>query len=221
MSRTLSVQLERQVADALQHRRPDQAGRLGRGDVDVVAALRLGRRREDGLRQARGLGQSGRQAHAAHFARGLVVLPAGPSEVSARHALNRQRLGPAHEHGAAAQQVGVLPGAFRVVGGVRRQQMVRNDRGQTREPEERDLRQDAALVRDAGSEHVVEGGDSIGRDDHEAIAEVVDVAHLAVAIRSAAGERSLEHRGGERQKASSRESSASYREAPRGDNNNM
>ena len=46
------------------------------------------------------------------------------------------------------------------------------------EPKQSQLRKDAALVGNAGRQHPVEGADAIGRDDDEAIAEVVNVAHF-------------------------------------------
>ena len=49
------------------------------------------------------------------------------------------------------------------------------------EPEQRQGREDAALVGDAGRQHPVEGADAVGGDDDEPVAEVVDVADLAAA----------------------------------------
>ena len=59
------------------------------------------------------------------------------------------------------------------------------------EPERGDLRQHFALVGNAGAEHVVERRDAIGGDDEQTIAEIVDVADLALTIGRAAGERGL------------------------------
>src|SRR5262249_42276985 len=47
------------------------------------------------------------------------------------------------------------------------------------EPEQRQRRQHAALVRDGSRQHPVEGADAIGGDNDETIAEIVDVADLA------------------------------------------
>ena len=58
-------------------------------------------------------------------------------------------------------------------------QVVRDHVLKQPEPEERELREDRALVRDAGGQHHVEGADAVGGDDQEAVAEVVDVPHLA------------------------------------------
>ena len=76
---------------------------------------------------------------------------------------------------------------------VRFDQVVRDDLGEAAEPEVRELREDLPLVRDAGREHAVEGGDAVGRDEEEAVAEVVDVAHLSAARRREPRQGSLEH----------------------------
>ena len=57
MGRAFGVEAKRQVASAGEKPRADELGRVRFADVDVVAALRLGRRREDRLRQAIGLAQ--------------------------------------------------------------------------------------------------------------------------------------------------------------------
>ena len=74
------------------------------------------------------------------------------------------------------------------------------------EPERRQLRQDLALVGNARAEHVVERRDAIGRDDEQVVADLVDVAHLAAAVKRETGEggfeerRSGQHRGTLQQK---------------------
>ena len=52
------------------------------------------------------------------------------------------------------------------------------------EPERRELGQDLALVGNAGAEHVVERGDAIGRHHEQRVAGIVDVAYLALPVRS-------------------------------------
>ena len=56
------------------------------------------------------------------------------------------------------------------------------------EPERRQLREHPALVGNAGAEHVVEGGDAIGRDHDQVVADGVDVANLAAANQGQAVE---------------------------------
>jgi hypothetical protein len=72
--------------------------------------------------------------------------------------------------------------------------VVRDDRSGPVEPERRDLRQDLALVGNAGTEDVVEGRDAIARDDEQAVAELVDVADFALTIGRPAGYRRLKNR---------------------------
>ena len=64
-------------------------------------------------------------------------------------------------------------------------QVIVDDRLEPIEPERGDLRQHLALIGDPRAQDVVEGGDAIGGDDQQAVAEVVDVTHLAVTIRAA------------------------------------
>ena len=49
------------------------------------------------------------------------------------------------------------------------------------EPEERELREHAALARDRGGQHHVERAQAVGRDDQQLVAEVVHVADLSAA----------------------------------------
>lgn len=53
------------------------------------------------------------------------------------------------------------------------------------EPEDAHRGQNAALLRDAGRHHPVEGADSVGSDDRESVAEVVDVAYFSAPAREA------------------------------------
>ena len=63
------------------------------------------------------------------------------------------------------------------------------------EPEPGKLRQHLPLVRYAGAEHVVERGDAIGGDDQQLVADLVDIANLAAAVKSQAIELGLEKWG--------------------------
>ena len=62
------------------------------------------------------------------------------------------------------------------------------------EPEAGELREHAALVRDARPQHVVEGRDPVGGDDEQLIADLVDVAHFAAAVERQAIEIGVEER---------------------------
>ena len=64
------------------------------------------------------------------------------------------------------------------------------------EPEQGHLVQHAAFVGDAGGEDVIEGGDAVGGDDQQVIADSVDVADLAAADPFQAGQISIEKDSG-------------------------
>src|SRR5262245_27154878 len=81
--------------------------------------------------------------------------------------------------------------------------MIGDDRLRPLEPERGNLRQHLPFVGDARAEHVVERRDAIAGDDEQAVAEIVNVAHLALTVGPAVGKRGLENRGGERQQKSS------------------
>ena len=65
----------------------------------------------------------------------------------------------------------------REVGGA--QDVVRKDVAELLKPKKGELRENAALIRDRGGHDDVEGGKTIGGDDEEFVAEVVDIANLA------------------------------------------
>ena len=88
--------------------------------------------------------------------------------------------------------------------GVERDHVVGDDVAEVLEPEGRQLRQDAPLVRDAGPEHVIEGRDAVRGNDDEDVAGRVDVAHLAGA--EALETRNVSVQNGERWAARSRTS---------------
>jgi hypothetical protein len=73
--------------------------------------------------------------------------------------------------------------------------MRRRDVAQKIEPEDRELRKDASLIGNAGRQDVIEGGDAIGRDDQEALAGAVDVAHLALGVALDAGKIGFQNDG--------------------------
>ena len=78
-----------------------------------------------------------------------------------------------------------------------REHVVRHDRRGVPEPERRELREHLALVRNARAEHVVERRDPIGGDEQQAVAEVEQVADLAVTIGCGAVEAGVEEGSGE------------------------
>ena len=56
------------------------------------------------------------------------------------------------------------------------------------EPERRQLREDLALVGNAGAKNVIEGRDSIRGDHQQRVAEIEDVADLALPVRNKAAQ---------------------------------
>ena len=94
-----------------------------------------------------------------------VVLPAGTRQIAADDDLDREHLEtPALERPAVVAE---------------RQQVIRDELPRPREPEGRETGEHAALVRDLGREDHVEGRDSVGGDEQQALViEGVELAHL-------------------------------------------
>ena len=72
-------------------------------------------------------------------------------------------------------------------------EVVRHEIADVIEPEGRELREDLALVGNAGSENVVERRNAIGGDDEQVFAEIVDVTYLAAARERQATEVGFEN----------------------------
>ncbi len=119
--------------------------------VALVAGVKIGSGRRIGLLQ------SGRQFDAAHRARCFVFFPSRAREIAARHALDGEHFGAHDHHRTPAKFVGMCANRSRVLGHVGGDEVVGHDVFEEVEPEQGDLRQDAALVRNAGREYVVEG----------------------------------------------------------------
>ena len=77
--------------------------------------------------------------------------------------------------------------------------MIRHDRLHAIEPEPRDLREDSAFVGDTRPEDVIERRDAIGRDDEQAIAEIVNVSDFARAVGFPGAEAGCEYWSCEKQ----------------------
>jgi hypothetical protein len=165
----------------------------------VAAGVDLRGGGEDGLGELVGFAEIGRERDAADGPGGAVVLPAGAGEVAADDALDGKHLGAADDHAAAGDlllegRVGQdARGAERLaedgfgegskergdVSPVSGEEVVGDGVFEEVEPEGGDLGEDLPLVRDAGAEHVVEGGDAVGGDEEKVVAEGVEVADLA------------------------------------------
>ena len=79
-----------------------------------------------------------------------------------------------------------------ILAGIRREQVVADDVFGASEPERRQLRKDPALVRHGGAEYHVVGGDPVGGDHEEVLADLVHVADLAATVHGDAVKRGLE-----------------------------
>ena len=156
----------------------------------LVAGVKIG------VGQAVRFPQPCRQGDAAHRPALAVLLPARPRQVPARDALDVDGPCLPRQHRPATQHVGVGLRRGGEAGHIEREEVVRDDIGQLVEPERRQLRQHLALVGDAGAQHVVEGGDAVGGDQEQRIAQVVDVAHFAGAKPRDAWRRSVWTTGG-------------------------
>ena len=189
-----AIDLQRQRFQPRDQIGPDQPAGFFLADVHIVAALGLGGRREDRLGQAIGFAQARRQRDAADLPGLLIFLPARSRQVAARHAFDRHRLGAADQHGPAPQLIRVLAGGLGERVHVHRDQVMRDEIAHAAEPEAGELREHAPLVRDARPQHVVEGGDPVGGDDEQLIADLVDVAHFAAAVERQAFEIGVEER---------------------------
>ena len=66
--------------------------------------------------------------------------------------------------------------------------MIGNDVFEQIEPEKRKLREDAAFVRDAGGHDHVEGGEPVGGDHQQLVAEIVNIADFSARGGLDAGE---------------------------------
>src|ERR1700674_951473 len=128
---------------------------------------------KNGLGQAVRFTQPRWQRDATDFSSGPIVLPARAGDETADDAFNRKRLRLLHDHGAACEFLferverrREIRGAEYVVGDYILQQM---------EPEERKLREDAALVGNRRGQDDVESGEPVRCDDQELVIEIVDV----------------------------------------------
>ena len=118
--------------------------------------------------------------HTVPFA--LVFLQAATGKIAAHDALDREHLGLAHEHEAAAQVVGVGLELLGQVGHVGRDQVVFDHAVEQLEPEARDLREHRAFVGNLVLKNVVERRNAVGCDEQQLVAQIVQVAHLALRV---------------------------------------
>ena len=162
----------------------DDLGASIEADVFVMQSdFRLGRRRENRLRELRRVHQARRQLDAAYRALCVVLLQAAAGQIAAHDAFDREHLGLAHQHEAAAQVVSVGLKLFRKVCHIRRNQVVFDNALEQFEPEHRNLRENSALVRNLVLKNVVERRNAIGRNEQQLVTQIVKIANLALRIR--------------------------------------
>ena len=154
----VAVDRERGIAQALgQIAVADQSGRALEIDRLVVADLGLGRGGEDRLWQPVGLLEAGRELDPRDLAAPLVVLPAGPAEIPAHDAFDRQHPQPFDDHRATADLVRHALGD--------RLEMAGDDPIGLLEPERREPREHGPLVWNRGRMDHVVGRDPVGCDE--------------------------------------------------------
>src|SRR5205823_1602411 len=111
----------------------------------------------------------------------LVLLPSAAREIAPDDALEVDALGLPHDHEAPGQLVAVVAQRGRKVRHHARDQVVLLKGIRLREPEDRQLGQDLAAVRDAVGQDAVERRDAIGGHHQQpVVGELVGVADLAL-----------------------------------------
>ena len=108
----------------------------------------------------------------------LVVLPTRTDDVTANDAFDGMAVSLLHDHGTAAEVVGVLLQNCRVFVYVGGDEVVLHT--EVLEPEQRKLVEDFALTRNRGGKHHVKSGKTVAGDHQEAVTEVVHVTYFAL-----------------------------------------
>ena len=140
----------------------------------------LSRGSKDRLRQLIGLAQSRRKLNSAHAASGFVFFPPGARQIAAHHALDREHLRPPDQHGAAAELVGIFLHFCRIARHVSSDNVVGDQVFQEVKPEARNLREHPALMRNAGSQHVIECRDPVSSHKEQMVApHLIHIAYFA------------------------------------------
>src|SRR6266852_4327655 len=153
---------------------------LSKGDVLVVAGLRLGRGREGRIGEPLALSQAGWHVLTRQRARVLVFLPRAPGKVSTHNAFEVDPLGLAHDHEAAQELVAPVSQRRGKVRHHPGDEMVLLERMRLREPEDGQLREHLPPIGDPVRQNVVESRDAVGGDHEQLVSsELVRVADLA------------------------------------------
>src|SRR3974390_3246828 len=181
VGRGATIDFESDSADLVGEWLADDLRGTFEGNVFVVTADGFGGGSKDRFGQLVGFAKTSGKLDAADCAVRLIFLPSGAGEIAARDAFDGKRMRFANDHGASREFVQMLvEGGGKFGGG---EDVVRHDVAKKIEPEERELREDAALVGDGSGHDDIEGGEAIGSDEEEAVAEIVNVAHFAASGR--------------------------------------
>ena len=144
-----------------------------------MAGFGLGGGGEDWFGQLRSFLQPGGKRDAANGLLRLIFFPATAGKVTAHDAFDGERFRFFDDHAAPFQLRGEWLKLRREGIVWTGQEMVRLPRGHLREPEMRDLRQDFALTRYAIGQDAVEGGNAVGGDKQEAVAQIENLPDFA------------------------------------------
>ena len=158
-----------------------------------MALLGLRRWREQRFREP--IAEAIGQGDPADLARLLIRLPAAARDIAADDDLDRQDVDLAAQHHPTAERLGggLVIVARRVrgpddrvaellgqIGGVGREEVVRNEPCRLAEPEPGEAGQHPALVGDGRGQHHVERGEPVGGDEQQpSVSEAIEVADLA------------------------------------------
>ena len=100
-------------------------------------------------------------------------------DVTANNALDRQWLGFLDQHAAAFELIAIFVRLGREIIDIGGHNMVRHDVGHLLEPEDRELIEDNALLRDAFVHDDIERRKAVGGHQQKVLAKVVDVTYFA------------------------------------------
>ena len=148
----------------------------------MVANSRLGRGREQRLGKLGGLGKAGGQLDAAHSAVLVVGLFARAGQIAAHDALDKNRLGLAHQHGATAQIITILSELLGEICRVDARHVVGQDIGKLIEPEFRNTVQNLTLKGNLIGQDEIESGNTVGSNHQQVVTGIIDIANLAAGI---------------------------------------
>lgn len=157
-------------------------------DVFVMAGLSLCGRREDRVGQPIAFLQSCRKLDPADFSVTAVVLPTRPRDIAAGDAFDIDHPGAMNQHRTAFELIAIRMEFARVVGRIGGDEMIRDYVAQQVQPEDGELCEHSALIGNRRGQDVVEGGETVCRNDDKVVASGVDIADFAAGDSLDSGE---------------------------------